>query len=113
MTTPPSAPPPAPPPVPPPGPNRYDTKTMVLTTVVVGLAGPLFGLLALAVDNSLPLLVFTLALLPILLVVGIVFVASAKTVRRRSIGLGLVIGFGIGLLLTGGTCAVVLGQVGG
>jgi hypothetical protein len=85
---------------------------LALTTLVVGLAGPLAGLISLAVDDPLPLLIFTLAALPILLVVGIVMVASAKTVRLRSIGLGLVTGFGVGLLLTGGTCAVVLSQVG-
>lgn len=106
-------PPPTPPPVPPPVPSRYDNKTLGLTTLVVGLAGPLAGLLSLAVGDALPLLVFTLAALPILLVVGIVMVASAKTMRLRSVGLGLVTGFGVGLLLTGGTCAVVLSQVGG
>ena len=108
MTDPPST--PTPPPSP--GPSRYDNKTLGLTTLLVGLAGPLAGLVSLAADDALPLLVFTLAALPILLVAGIVMVASAKTVRLRSIGLGLVTGFGIGLLLTGGTCAVVLSQVG-
>ena len=96
----------------PPQPNRYHNPTALVTAVVVGLAGPVAGLISLAVDAALPLLVFTLGMLPVVLVVGIVMVASAKTVRERSVGLGLVIGFGVGLLLTGGTCAVVLGQVG-
>jgi hypothetical protein len=105
MTIPSSAPPPA-------QPNRYHNPTVLVVAVIVGLAGPLAGLVSLAVDAALPLLVVTLGMLPVVLVVGIVMVASAKTVRVRSVGLGLVIGFGVGLLLTGGTCAVVLGQVG-
>lgn len=100
-------------------PRRFATGPVVLGAVagVVGTVGlpVVLGLLA-SVAGPVAFAFGLLGLVSVLvvLVLGIVLASTPGTPQRRGFGLGLVIGWGLLLLLAGGLCiALIAGYSGG
>ena len=100
-------------------PRRFATGSVVLGAVagVVGTLGLpiLLGLVA-SVAGPVAFVFGLLGLLAVLLplILGIVLASTPGSPQRRGFGLGLVIGWGLLLLLAGGLCiALIAGYSGG
>lgn len=89
-----------------PGPvRRYETRTLLLSMLITGIV------LAFAV----PILLFQAAIggftiftLPIALVVGIVQHRRSKTIRQRSIWMGVVLGAAVSPIVGAGICIALI-----
>ena len=96
-----------------PPPRRFATGSVVLGTVagVLGTVGLpiLLGLVA-SVAGPVGVVFGLLGFVSVLvvLVLGIVLASTPGTPQRRGFGLGLVIGWGLLLLLLGGLCIVLI-----
>ena len=94
-------------------PRRFATGAIVLGAVA-GIAGTIalpvvLGLLA-SVAGPVAFLfgIFGLLAVVLPLIVGIVFASAEGTPQRRGFGLGLIIGWGLLLLLAGGLCIALI-----
>ena len=84
-------------------PSRYDSRTLIYTTVatvvVIAIATAVFQPIAIVV--------------PVLLIVSLFFIRRDASKKRRSIVTGLILGFGIGLLVSAGICIGILSRTSG
>lgn len=78
--------------------SRYDSRTVWLTA----------GIVVLVVAVATWLLPFIGLAVPVLLLVSLLFLAAKnQTVRYRSVLAGLLLGLGVGLLVTAGLCTAI------
>ena len=102
-----------------PPPRRFATGSVVLGAVAgvvgtIGLPLVLGGLAAVAGPVSVVFGLLGLVSILVVLVLGIVLASTPGSPQRRGFGLGLVIGWGLLVLLAGGLCIVlIVGYSGG
>jgi hypothetical protein len=100
-------------------PRRFSTGAVIAGAAAVLLGLPLVGAAAVAVPYSgsvgwlgSVVALVAVAAVPGLLVTGIVLAAIKGTATRRGFGLGMVIGWGLLVIIGAGACIALLSQLG-
>lgn len=95
---------------PPAPPKRYETRPLLISMLITGLA------LSVGIPLTLftgPLAGFSILALPVVLVVGIVKHRRSQTIQQRSVWMGVVLGAAISPIIGAGVCIAVVNGMSG